>query len=95
MLPSGVQPPNPLQTGAGASSGFASESPRGRICTCVDPLRRRRPELLGHAEKSGPRGGTPTRNTAFEAPHDGNFTTRGKWSPCQELHLDFDLRTVA
>jgi hypothetical protein len=50
MLPSGAQPPNPLQTGAGASSGFASESPRGRICTCVDPLRRRRPELLGHAE---------------------------------------------
>ena len=51
MLPSGAWPPNPLQTGAGASSGFASESPRGRICTCVDPLRRRRPELLGHAEK--------------------------------------------
>src|SRR5215204_4997049 len=25
---------NPLQTGAGALSGFASESPRGRICTC-------------------------------------------------------------
>src|SRR5688572_19323810 len=49
-LPSGAWPPNPLQTGAGASSGFASESPRGRICTCVDPLRRRRPELLGHAE---------------------------------------------
>ena len=62
---------NPLQTGAGASSGLtrcarpcgvdlpvdpsplrsvASKSPRGRICTCVDPLRRRRPELLGHAE---------------------------------------------
>lgn len=50
MLPSGALPPSPLQTGAGASSGFASESPRGRICTCVDPLRRRRPELLGHAE---------------------------------------------
>lgn len=44
-------PPNPLQTGAGAAAGFASQSPRGRICTCVDPLRRRRPELLGHAEK--------------------------------------------
>ena len=50
MLPSGTRPPNPLQTGAGALSGFASESPRGRNCTCVDPLRRRRPELLGHAE---------------------------------------------
>jgi len=51
MLPNGARPPNPLQTGAGASSGFASESPRGRICrfdklkvpslprdTCVEPL---------------------------------------------------------
>ena len=50
---------SPLQTGAGASSGFASESPRGRICTCVDPLRRRRPELLGHAEKMDLAAGLP------------------------------------
>ncbi len=50
MLPSGAGPPKPLQTGAGALTGFPSESPRDRICTCVDPLRRRRPELLGHAE---------------------------------------------
>lgn len=50
-LLSGLRPPNPLQTGAGTSASFASESPRGRICTCVGPLRRRRPELLGHAEK--------------------------------------------
>jgi hypothetical protein len=35
--------PSPLRS-------VASESPRGRICTCVGPLRRRRPELLGHAE---------------------------------------------
>src|ERR1041385_8897420 len=31
--------------------------------------------------KNGPHGGTPTRNTAFEAPHDCNFTTRGKNGP--------------
>lgn len=30
---------------------FRLRGPRGRICTCVGPLRRRRPELLGHAEK--------------------------------------------
>ena len=48
------------------------------------------------ATGSGPRGGTPTRNPAFEAPHDGNFTTRGKrWSPHEELHLDFGLRGPA
>ena len=29
-------------------------------------------------EQNGPRGGTPTHNTAFEALHDCNFTTRGK-----------------
>lgn len=88
-------PPDPLQTGAGTSAGFASQSPPGRICTCVDPLRGRRPELLGHGE-SGPRGGTPTRNPAFEAPHDGNFTTRGKkWSPHENLHLDLELRGLA
>lgn len=28
--------------------------------------------------QSGPHGETPTRNPAFEAPHDCNFTTRGK-----------------
>jgi hypothetical protein len=50
MLLSGRRPPDPLQTGAGALASFTSKSPRGRICTCVDPLRRRRPELLGHAE---------------------------------------------
>lgn len=49
MLPI-PQGTDPLQTGAGTSAGFTSPSPRGRICTCVDPLRRRRPELLGHAE---------------------------------------------
>ena len=59
MLPSGLWPPNPLQTGAGALSGFDSESPRDRICTCVDPLRRRRPELLGHAEKVDLAAGLP------------------------------------
>jgi hypothetical protein len=71
-----------------------TESPRGRNCTCVVPLRRRRPGLLGHAEKAGPHGGTPTRNAAFEALHDDNFTTRGKWSPRQELHLEPGLRTA-
>ena len=60
MLPSGAGPPKPLQTGAGASSGFASESPRGRICTCVDPLKRRRSELLGHAEMDLAVGVSPT-----------------------------------
>lgn len=50
MLPSGAGPPKPLQTGAGASAGLASESLRGRTRTCVDPLRRRRPDLLGYAE---------------------------------------------
>lgn len=59
MLPSGDLPPDPLQTGAGTSAGFASESPRGRNCTCVDPLRRRRPELLGHAEKVDLAAGLP------------------------------------
>src|SRR5436305_1870374 len=34
-----------------ASADSLSIGPRGRICTCVVPLRRRRPELLGHAEK--------------------------------------------
>jgi hypothetical protein len=38
-------------------------------------------------ERSGPRGGTPTHNTAFEAPHDCNFTTRGNPS---SLHGSFD-----
>ena len=33
-----------------ASADSLSNCPCGRICTCVDPLRRRRPELLGHAE---------------------------------------------
>lgn len=48
------------------------------------------------ATGSGPRGGTPTRNPAFEAPHDGNFTTRGKkWSPHEDLHLDLELRGLA
>jgi hypothetical protein len=48
----------------------------------------------GAAHKSGPRGGTPTRNVAFEARHDLFFTTRGKWSSCQDLHLDLGLRTA-
>lgn len=38
---------------------FRLRSPRGRICTCVDPLRRRRPELLGHAEKVDLAAGLP------------------------------------
>lgn len=59
MLPSGARPPGPVQTGAGASAGFASESPPGRICTCVDPLRRRRPELLGHGEWTSRRDSHP------------------------------------
>lgn len=67
-----------------SSSGFASESPRGRICTCVDPLRRRRPELLGHAEQVDLAAGLPPA-TRFEAPHDGNFTTRGKMVPLPGL----------
>ena len=87
--------PSPLRS-------VASESPPGRNCTCVDPLRRRRPELLFAVppasraparltlatlraspsprcalrrprKRSGPHGGTPTRNTAFEAPHDCNL----------------------
>ena len=37
------------------------------------------------ATGSGPHGGTPTRNTAFEAPHDCNFTTRGKMVPSRGL----------
>lgn len=49
MLPI-PQGTDPLQTGVGTSASVTSQSPRGRICTCVDPLRRRRPELLGHAE---------------------------------------------
>ena len=37
-----------------------------------------------------------THNTAFEAPHDRNFTTRGrKWSLHEELHLDLELRGLA
>ncbi len=94
-LLSGLKPPNPLQTGAGTSASFASESPCGRICICVGPLRRRRPELLGHAEINGPRGGTLTRNAASEARGDISFTTRGKWSLHEDLHLDFELRTLA
>ncbi len=56
MLPSGVRPPWPLQTVAGALAGLASENLRGRNCTCVEPLRRRRPDLLGYAEESGGSG---------------------------------------
>ena len=37
------------------------------------------------ATGSGPHGGTPTRNPAFEAPHDCNFTTRGKVVPSRGL----------
>lgn len=60
MLPSpDMTGPDPLQTGAGASAGFASQSPPGRICTCVDPLRRRRPELLGHGEWTSRRDSHP------------------------------------
>ena len=48
------------------------------------------------ATGSGPHGGTPTRNPAFEAPHDCNFTTRGKkWSLHEDLHLDLELRGLA
>ena len=48
------------------------------------------------ATGSGPHGGTPTRNTAFEAPHDCNFTTRGKkWPLHEDLHLDLELRGLA
>ena len=57
------------------------KSPRGRICTCVDPLRRRRPELLGHAEKVDLTAGLPPTTQRCEAPHDCNFTTRGKSGP--------------
>jgi len=39
---------------------------------------------------------SPTHNTAFEAPHDCNFTTRGKkWSLHEGLHLDLELRGLA
>ena len=50
MLPIPRGGTSPLQTVAGALAGSASIGLRGRICTCVDPFRRRRPKLLGHAE---------------------------------------------
>ena len=98
MLPSGAEPPNPLQTGAGTSSGFASESPRGRICTCVDPLRRRRPELLGHAEKVDLAAGLPPttrrskRRMIVISPREEE-----KWSArtAAELAFGFDRRETA
>ena len=95
MLPSGAWPPNPLQTGAGALSGFDSESPRDRICTCVDPLRKRRPELLGHAEKMDLAAGLPPTTRRSKRRVIVISPREEKWSPCQELHLELDLRTVA
>ena len=44
--------PSPLRS-------VASRSPPGRSCTCVDPLRRRRPELLGHGEWTSRRDSHP------------------------------------
>jgi hypothetical protein len=98
MLPSGAWPPNPLQTGAGASAGFASESPRGRICTCVDPLRRRRPELLFAVP---PAARAPARLTlrcasgfaisALRAPS----ATRRKWTSRRDSHPQHGVRSAA
>ena len=59
-------------------SGFASVSPAG---IAPASIRLEGGGLSFSATGSGPRGGTPTRNTAFEAPHDSNFTTRGKSGP--------------
>lgn len=95
MLPSERTSPDPLQTGAGTSAGFASESLRGRICTCVDPLRRRRPELLGHAEKVDLAAGLPPTTQRSKRRMIVISPREEKWSPCQELHLELDLRKVA
>ena len=95
MLPSGAWPPNPLQTGAGALSGFASESPRGRNCTCVDPLRRRRPELLGHAEKVDLAAGLPPTTRRSKRRMIVISPREEKWSLHEDLHLDLELRGLA
>lgn len=44
--------PEPARPEVCSTSIDLAENLRGRICTCVVPLRRRRPELLGHAEQS-------------------------------------------
>ena len=46
---------------------IAQFGPRGRICTCVVPLRRRRPCLLGHAGKWRVRPELHRHCSAFEA----------------------------
>lgn len=92
-----ASPPHQAEAGTGDSPILPSlrESPRGRTCTCVDPLRRRRPELLGHAEKWQVRPELHRHYSAFEARATGFCRRTQKWSPCQELHLELDLRTVA
>ena len=62
---------------------FRLRSPRGRICTCVDPLRRRRPELLGHAETVDLAAGLPPTTQRSKrcmiviSPREGNGPPAG------------------
>ena len=122
-------PPDPLQTGAGASAGltrcarpfgvdlrsihlrFAPSPPKvppagfapasirleggGLNCSATGRVDlaaglTRAPALGASPHACGVPVGllaSPTRNPAFETPHDGNFTTRGKkWSPHEDLH---------
>ncbi len=92
-----------IRTGTIASLGSRMTSicrrahgPRGRTCTFMEPLRRRRPICSSHAEKNG----APIRMCA------GLLALRvrcvavyasgaGKWSSHQDSHLDFELRTLA
>lgn len=59
--------------------GFTLQiGPRGRICTCVGPLRRRRPELLGHAELDLAAGLSPAtprskRGMIYLSPHEAKL----------------------
>lgn len=108
-----------------ASADSLSIGPRGRTCTCVVPLRRRRPELLGHAEtergerddgaapskaRGEPRGGPSSGSAADKLDLAAGLSPasprskRGmmyislreeNWSLHEDLHLDFELRTLA
>ena len=71
---------------------FRLRSPRGRICTCVDPLRRRRPELLGHAEKLDLAAGLPPTTQRSKRCMIVISPREGKWSSRRELHPEPGLR---
>ena len=71
---------------------FRLRSPRGRICTCVDPLRRRRPELLGHAEKVDLAAGLPPTTQRSKRCMIVISPREGKWSSRRELHPELGLR---